>query len=115
MQDDLEGSGPTDAVSGADAASGVVSDAVAEEGGFASPRIEGLAALELTPREFNLLLELAREPGAVVPKGFLAQRLEPLGEAIDFNALEVHVFNLRRKLGPERIHTVRGVGYLLRA
>jgi two-component system response regulator QseB len=73
------------------------------------------AALDLSPREFHLLLELAREPGAVVPKGVLAQRLEPLGDAVDFGAVEVHVSNLRRKIGAQRIGTVRGVGYLLLA
>ncbi|RYF73130.1 MAG: response regulator transcription factor [Comamonadaceae bacterium] len=70
-------------------------------------------ALDLSPREFQLLLELAREPGAVVPKGVIAQRLDPLGEPVDFGAIEVHVSNLRRKIGPELIRTVRGVGYLL--
>lgn len=69
--------------------------------------------LDLSPREFQLLLELAREPGAVVPKGVLAQRLNPLGEPMDFGAIEVHVSNLRRKIGAELIRTVRGVGYLL--
>jgi two-component system response regulator BasR len=73
-------------------------------------RLDG-AVLDLSPREFHLLLELAREPGAVVPKGMLAQRLEPLGDAVDFGALEVHVSNLRRKIGAERIRTVRGIGY----
>jgi two-component system response regulator QseB len=73
------------------------------------------ATLELSPREFHLLLELAREPGAVVPKGALAQRMEPLGEALDFGAIEVHISNLRRKIGAERIRTVRGVGYMLAA
>ena len=77
-------------------------------------RLDG-AVLDLSPREFHLLLELAREPGAVVPKGTLAQRLEPLGDAVDFGALEVHVSNLRRKIGPERIRTVRGIGYLFAA
>jgi two-component system response regulator BasR len=71
--------------------------------------------LELSPREFHLMLELAREPGVVVPKGVIAQRLEPLGDALDFGALEVHVSNLRRKIGAERIRTVRGVGYMLAA
>ncbi|MBB3180624.1 two-component system response regulator BasR [Variovorax sp. Sphag1AA] len=71
------------------------------------------APLDLSPREFRLLLELAREPGAVIAKGVLAQRLEPLGEPLDFAAIEVHVSNLRRKIGGERVHTVRGVGYML--
>jgi len=75
-------------------------------------RLSGMP-LDLSPREFHLLLELAREPGAVVPKGSLAQRLEPLGDAVDFGAVEVHVSNLRRKIGAHRIGTVRGVGYLL--
>lgn len=69
------------------------------------------AALDLSPREFHLLVELAREPGVVVPKGTLAQRLEPLGDALDFGAIEVHVSNLRRKIGAQRIRTVRGIGY----
>lgn len=69
--------------------------------------------LALSPREFQILLELAREPGAVVAKGQLSQRLEPLGEPLDFSALEVHISNLRRKIGPDAIRTVRGVGYSL--
>lgn len=71
--------------------------------------------LALSPREFQILLELAREPGAVVAKGQLSQRLEPLGEPLDFSALEVHISNLRRKIGADAIRTVRGVGYLLSA
>lgn len=74
-------------------------------------RLDGVA-LDLSPREFHLMLELAREPGVVVAKGALAQRLEPLGDALDFGAIEVHVSNLRRKIGAERIRTVRGIGYL---
>lgn len=75
----------------------------------------GRERVELSPREFQLLLELARDPGTVIPKGQLAQRLEPLGEPLDFSALEVHVSNLRRKIGSASIRTVRGVGYALQA
>lgn len=71
------------------------------------------AVLELSPREYNLLLELAREPGTVVSKGVLAQRMEPLGAPVDFGAIEVHMSHLRRKIGAERIKTVRGIGYML--
>lgn len=56
-----------------------------------------------------------REPGVVVSKSVLSQRLDPLGEPMDFAAIEVHVSNLRRKIGAELIRTVRGVGYLLQA
>ena len=75
----------------------------------------GPERVELSPREFQLLLELARDPGTVIPKGQLAQRLEPLGEPLDFSALEVHVSSLRRKIGSASIRTVRGVGYALQA
>lgn len=67
----------------------------------------------LSPREFQILVELARDPGAVLAKNLLAQRIVPLGEALDFSALEAHVSNLRRKIGADCIRTVRGVGYLL--
>lgn len=69
--------------------------------------------LALTGREFQLLVELAREPGAVVAKGRIAQRLAPLDEPVDAATLEMHVSNLRKKIGPERIRTVRGIGYQL--
>lgn len=75
-------------------------------------RFDGME-LDLSPREFHLLLELAREPGVVVAKMQIAQRLEPLGDPLDFSAIEVHMSNLRRKLGAPLIRTVRGVGYML--
>ena len=70
-------------------------------------------SLELSAREFQVLMELARESGSVTAKTRLAQRLEPLGEPLDFAAIEVHVSNLRKKIGAERIRTIRGVGYQL--
>lgn len=88
-----------------------VGDLVIEPRGHRARR--GGQPLELSPREFQILLELAREPGSVVAKGVLAQRLEPLGEPLDFSAIEVHVSNLRRKIGADRVRTVRGVGYML--
>ncbi|MEW6677450.1 MAG: response regulator [Pseudomonadota bacterium] len=69
----------------------------------------------LSPREFELLLALARSGGRVVPKHRLARQLSPLGETMDFTTLEVHIHHLRRKLGNDAIRTVRGVGYLLQA
>lgn len=67
----------------------------------------------LSPREFDVLEQLARAGGRVVPKHRLAQALQPLGEAVDLNALEVHVHHLRRKVGMAWVKTVRGVGYAL--
>lgn len=56
---------------------------------------------------------LAQGGGDVVPKRTLAQRLEPLGDPMDTAALQVHISNLRRKIGAERVGTLRGVGYWL--
>ena len=68
---------------------------------------------QLSLREFQLLVELARDYGQVVPKAVLAQRLNPLGEPLETGAIEVHMSNLRKKIGSQRICTVRGVGYML--
>jgi two-component system response regulator QseB/two-component system response regulator BasR len=75
----------------------------------------GDVPVELSPREFQLLLELAREPGQVVAKSLLARRMAPLGEPLEHGVLEVHLSNLRRKIGAQRIGTVRGIGYRLQA
>ena len=53
------------------------------------------------------------DAAAVVVKTLLAQRLNPLGDPLEAGVIEVHVSNLRRKIGAERIRTLRGVGYLL--
>lgn len=71
-------------------------------------------SIDLSLREFQLLMELARNYGNVVAKSNLAQRLNPLGDPLDYGAIEVHISNLRRKIGVERISTVRGVGYMLK-
>jgi two-component system response regulator QseB len=75
-------------------------------------RLDG-QAIDLSPREFAMLEELARHAGAVVSKDKLAVRLAPLGEPVEFSTLEVHIYHLRRKIGADLIKTVRGIGYML--
>jgi DNA-binding response OmpR family regulator len=65
----------------------------------------------LTAREFALLEELMREPGAIATREQLEERLYGWNEEIESNAIPVHIYNLRRKLGTEAICNVRGVGY----
>ncbi len=67
--------------------------------------------VELSRMEFDVVAELSRHAGQVVSKHKLARALAPLSEPIEFNALEVHIHNLRKKLGNESILTIRGVGY----
>ncbi len=69
--------------------------------------------VELSAREFQLLEALARNPQAVVSKTALGRRLQPLGEPLEGSVIEVHMSNLRRKIGAHRIRTLRGVGYQL--
>jgi two-component system OmpR family response regulator/two-component system response regulator QseB len=49
----------------------------------------------------------------VLSREQLEQQLYSWGQEVDSNAIEVHIHNLRRKLGNTLIHTVRGVGYTL--
>ncbi len=73
------------------------------------------AEVELSPREFDLLLELARSAGRYLSKEQLAERIYGWKEDVESNALEVHIHHLRRKLDPSLIVTQRGVGYMLKA
>lgn len=70
-------------------------------------------AISLSMKEYSLLIELARNAGQFVTRSKLESTLfQNLGE-IESNILEVHIHNLRKKLGSDRIRTLRGVGYLL--
>ncbi|MET0330195.1 MAG: response regulator [Dyella sp.] len=67
----------------------------------------------LTRREFALLRVLMERAGRIVRRESLENALYGLDTNVESNALEVQVHWLRRKLSPEVIQTVRGVGYLL--
>jgi two-component system response regulator QseB len=74
---------------------------------------QGERSVELSAREFALLAALMERPGAALSKAQLEERLYAWGEEIESNAIEVHVHNLRKKLGADTIRTLRGVGYAL--
>jgi DNA-binding response OmpR family regulator len=67
----------------------------------------------LSNREFDLLQAFMLGAGRVLSREQLEQQLYSWGQEVDSNAIEVHIHNLRRKLGNTLIHTVRGVGYTL--
>lgn len=67
----------------------------------------------LSTREFDLLQAFMLNAGRVLSREQLEQQLYSWGQEVDSNAIEVHIHNLRRKLGSAVIHTVRGVGYML--
>jgi DNA-binding response OmpR family regulator len=83
-----------------------------------SVRVDG-EAIELTALEFDLLVLLARDPGVVVRRQAALDQLWGAEFAADDHLVDVHIANLRRKLGddpagPRFIETVRGVGYRMR-
>lgn len=69
--------------------------------------------LPLSQREFSLLAALIEKPGTVFSREQLEGRLYGWDEEVASNAVEVHLHNLRRKLGTAWIRNVRGVGYKL--
>ena len=71
------------------------------------------APVELPGREFALLHALLLAAGRVLSREQLAERLYAWGDEVESNAIDVHIHHLRRKLSPDLIRTVRGVGYML--
>jgi two-component system OmpR family response regulator len=73
----------------------------------------GSSAVGLTTREFALLEYLMRRPGAVVSKTELLDHVWDAALDTAPNTVEVYVGYLRRKIGRDRLETVRGAGYRL--
>jgi DNA-binding response OmpR family regulator len=69
--------------------------------------------VELSGREYDLLHVFLLNAGRVLTRDQLEQHLYKWGSEVASNAVEVHIYHLRRKLRPELIQTVRGVGYVL--
>ena len=69
--------------------------------------------IELSLREFNILHALIRSPGRVVSKEQLEQIVYGWESDPDSNVVQVHLHNLRRKVGHDFIRTIRGVGYVI--
>jgi DNA-binding response OmpR family regulator len=70
-------------------------------------------AIVLTATEFDILAALARDPGVVISRDQLLDRVWGPEFIGDDHLVDVHVANLRRKIGDGFIETVRGVGYRL--
>ena len=77
------------------------------------------AALDLTPKEFLLLAQLARSAGEVVSRKQIAEHVWGIDFNADTNVVDVVVRRLRAKVDDpfkkKLIHTIRGVGYVLKA
>ena len=69
------------------------------------------ARVELSAKEFAVLHALMESPGAVLSRAQLEDRLYGWGEEVGSNAVEVHIHNLRKKLGTRVVRNIRGVGY----
>ncbi len=76
-------------------------------------------AIELLPREFQVLEYLVRNEGQIVPRAMLLQHIWDIHFDPTTNIIDVYVGRVRRKVDGQRslplIHTVRGIGYCLRA
>ncbi len=67
----------------------------------------------LSGREWAVLEPLIARPGMVLSRQQLEDKLYGWGDEVSSNAVEVYVHGLRKKLGPELVLNVRGVGYLV--
>jgi DNA-binding response OmpR family regulator len=70
-------------------------------------------AVTLSTREYDLLHALMLAVGRIMSREQLEQQLYSWGHEVESNAIEVHIHHLRKKLKPELIQTVRGIGYTL--
>ncbi len=70
--------------------------------------------LALSAKEFALLAALLDQPGMVLSRAQLEEKLYGWNGEIESNAVEVYIHSLRKKLGKDFIKNIRGVGYMAR-
>ncbi|WP_434109812.1 response regulator transcription factor [Paraburkholderia caffeinilytica] len=73
----------------------------------------GNTRVSLTSREWAILMQLLTNQGIPQSRSQLEESLYGWQEEIESNAIEVHVSNLRKKLGAKLIRTVRNIGYVM--
>jgi len=69
--------------------------------------------VELSRREFSLLVELISNQGRVLSRHQLEHKLYSWGDEIESNTIEVYIHHLRKKFNSDLINTVRGIGYVV--
>ena len=68
-------------------------------------------AINLTAKEFQILYKLMQKPEHVLTREQLEESMYAWGDEIESNAIEVFIYQLRKKIGSKRIKTLRGLGY----
>lgn len=67
--------------------------------------------IDLTAKEFQILYKLMQRPEHTVSRDRLEESLYAWGDEVESNAIEVYIYQLRKKIGSEYIKTIRGLGY----
>jgi DNA-binding response OmpR family regulator len=71
------------------------------------------AEVNLSAKAMAILEALLERPGMPLSRERLEQIVYGWGEGVESNAVEVHIHHLRKKLGKDRIRTIRGLGYMM--
>jgi two-component system response regulator QseB len=75
--------------------------------------LQGGVEIDFLPKEFAVLKILMENPGKVISKAFVEEILYSWESGVESNAVEVHIHNIRKKIGSSFIKTIRGVGYII--
>jgi two-component system OmpR family response regulator len=67
--------------------------------------------INLTAKEFQILHKLMQKPEHILTREQLEESLYAWGEEIESNAIEVYIYQIRKKIGGQYIKTIRGLGY----
>lgn len=73
--------------------------------------LSGGKSIDLTAKEFQILRKLMVHPEHIITRDQLEEALYAWGEEIESNAIEVFIYQLRKKIGSSCIKTIRGLGY----